>query len=167
MSLPSSNTLILVIRKECQPKIASYLVFVVFTAHHFTIRLKHVLLQKQSHACFKTYNITDIIIVYTHGWPVYLWACSVNCSLVTEWGRCWFCPAPLANLQPIRIHHSLHRMIGVERNTAACAYRSRRREGRCLNSHTLLWPGPRWTAEMRREPPYRYLTISDVPIWPM
>ena len=95
----------------------------------------------------------------THALPVYLWACSVNCSLITEWSRCWFCPAPLANLPPIRIHHSPHRMIGVEQSTAACAYRSRRREGRCLNSRTLLWPGLRWTAEMRREPPYRYLAI--------
>ena len=86
-----------------------------------------------------------------------LWACSVNCSLVTEWGRCWFCPAPLVNLPPTRIRWTRYRRTAVGQSATACAYHSRRQEGRCLNSFALLWPGPRWTAGKEVEPPYRCL----------
>ena len=56
MLLLSSNKLILVIRKDCQPKIARYLVFVVFTAHRFIICLKHYMLLQSSR--MHAYNST-------------------------------------------------------------------------------------------------------------
>ena len=73
MLLSSSNTLILVIRKDCQPKIARYLVFVVFTARHFIICLKHyMLLQTVDFPSVWLMRNNKSSLPETHALPVYL-----------------------------------------------------------------------------------------------
>ena len=129
----------------------------------YAIRLTHILamFQLRDRQIWTSYFKRAVCAL-----PVNLWVCSVDCSLVTEWGRCWFGPAPLANLQPIRIHQSCHRRTGVERSATACADRSGRLEDRCLDIRELLRPAPRRTAGKGIQPPYHFSVSAGLVICP-